>query len=135
MSTRRELRERFATRVVPLHVPRKGKRTDPFVVVYDTGDTHPAGSRIGIDAFHEMLDDYDAVIVHWHPEGGGTDRFLLYGAAREEIDTHELEQHRTREQSVEVAGDFPWYHHGSHLAVDLSVGFHCLHKKTFEQLP
>lgn len=70
MPTHRELRERFATRVVPLHVPRQGKRTEPFVVVYDTGDTHPAGRRIGIDAFHEMLDDYDAVIVHWHPEGG-----------------------------------------------------------------
>lgn len=135
MPTRRELRERFATRVVPLHVPRKGKRTEPFIVVYDTGDAYQAGSRLGIDAFHDILDDYDAVMVHWHPESGGKDRYLLYGAAREEVDAHDVEGSGARTRSVEVVGDFPWYDHGRHLAVDLSIGFHCLDEKTFEQLP
>ncbi|MDY6770349.1 MAG: hypothetical protein SV186_00155 [Candidatus Nanohaloarchaea archaeon] len=52
------------------------------------------------------------------------DSFLLYNAVRDvDFDVEDL------------VGDFGWFYHGKHLAVDLSIGLHCLDDDLWEELP
>jgi hypothetical protein len=64
------------------------------------------------------------------------DRFLLYNEAKEiDVDDEDMESIRAREQSTELVGEFGWYNRGRHLAVDMTIGLHCLDDDLWEKLP
>lgn len=111
---------------------------EPFVVAFERGGGFAAGDRVSRDGFEDLLDDYDAVIVH-HNRGdhpSREDHFILYGEARQALDADDhIETVERRERGVEITGEFRWFSHGRGLAVDTTVGMHCTDEAVFDDLP
>lgn len=110
----------------------------PLIVAYDTTDRFQNGAELTVDRFYHVLDDYDAIIVHWkegdHPSQD--EHYLLYrDATAIELDGKDVERVDGRPRSTEVAGEFAWFKHGQELAVDMSIGIRCRHTPTWEELP
>lgn len=138
MSTRRERAGQFERRTIPVRVEKTSIKDKPFVVAYENTKGYGAGARVTEEQFREILDEYDAVMVHWkegeHPSQ--PDRFLLYNDAKKiDFEDDRLKAVRSREQSKELVGDFGWFYHGKHLAVDMSIGLHCLDDDLWPELP
>jgi len=130
--------DRFVRKTVPIRVRKESVKEKPFVVAFENSDGHRAGQRITEDAFYEILELYDAIMVHWDPDTvhDEKDRFLLYREAQQvDFRDEDINERTERERSEEVVGDFGWYHHGRHLAVDMSIGLHCLDEETWTGLP
>lgn len=128
----------YERRVIPVRVPKESIKDKPFVVAYENTDGYGAGTRITEDQFYEILDEYDAVMVQGRAPDHHSkpDRFLLYNEAKEiDVDEEDLDSVTAREQSKELVGDFGWFYHGKHLAVDMSIGLHCLDDDLWEELP
>lgn len=128
----------FQTRMIPIHVEEESTREKPFVVAFDRGGQYTAGDRLTTDEFQDVIQSYDAAIIHRkkgdHPSQ--PNRFLLYGAAKHAVDaeTH-IEMVTEREQSIEVTGPVRWFRHGKELSVDATIGLHCLREDTWNTLP
>ncbi len=138
MKTKREPAAQFERRVIPVRVPKESIKDKPFVVAYENTDGYGAGTRITEDRFYEILDEYDAVMVQGEaPEHHSQpDRFLLYNEAKAiDVDGEDLESVTARARSKEFVGDFGWFYHGKHLAVDMSIGLHCLDDELWDELP
>ncbi len=130
--------DEFRTVTFPYRVERGSEEEQPFVVAFERGGGHTGGDRLTRDEFEEVLEDYDAVIVHRkkgdHPSGA--DRFLLYGEAEQALDadTH-IDTVTARTRSHEISGEFRWFLHGKDLAVDTTIGLHCLSEDVWSELP
>lgn len=130
--------EQFRQRTIPLRVRKESIKEKPFVVAFENSDGYRAGQRITEDEFYDILDVYDAVMVHWapNPVHDEKDHFLLYREAKQvDFQGEDVRNRRNRKRSEEVVGDFGWYHHGRHLAVDMSIGLHCLDDDLWAELP
>lgn len=139
MMAKRERAQQFVTRVL-----RRGKKksrsrdTYPFVVAYDTGDAFNDGDELTLDQFYDILQDYEAIIVHWkegdHPSQ--KDHYLFYDEAKTiNVTDEDVDRVSARKQSREVVGDVSWFKHGTGLAVNRSIGLHCRDRETWEGLP
>lgn len=129
---------KFVKKAIPIRARKDSIKEKPFVVAFENSDGYRAGQRITEDELYDILEVYDAVMVHWAPDRvhDKKDRFLLYREAKQvDFDGEDITKRTTRKRSEEVVGDFGWYHHGRHLAVDMSIGLHCLDKDVWDGLP
>ncbi|MFB6265591.1 MAG: hypothetical protein ABEI07_00730 [Candidatus Nanohaloarchaea archaeon] len=128
----------FKTRFIPLQAEKDSVREKPFSVAFERGGNYSAGDRLSRDEFDEVLENYDAVVVHWnsgeHPSS--KQHFLLYGEAEQALDADpHIDTVEKRERSHEITGKFRWFSHGRELAVETTIGLHCLSDEVWEELP
>ncbi len=128
----------YRTRRFPVHVRRDSTKDKPFVVAFENSGGHSAGTRLTLDQFHDVLDNYDSVIVHFQEDQHHSqpDSYLLYGKARSvDLSEDDIDEVVKRKHGKELTGRFRWFHHGQKLPVDLSIGLHCLHEDVWNELP
>ncbi len=128
----------FTTRYIPFTAERESVEAHPFVVAYERGGGYKSGDRLAPEQFEAVLEDYDAVIVHRKegPHPSQKNHFLLYGEAKQALDAEErIATVEKRDRSHEVTGKVRWFVHGKELAVDTTIGLHCLSEDVWEGLP